>query len=96
MTKDMLAICAVVLAVGLGAWSYSGHPHTRPHRTQVVRNLADDPAQQLVSETSSYMRTERYPCRTLQGRCAWMRLRPRFMKRLPPVWARLVGTDGRP
>ena len=60
MTKDMLAISAGMLAVGLGVWSFWGNPqHTKPEKTQVVRTLADDPALKLVSEESSYMRTER-------------------------------------
>jgi hypothetical protein len=63
----MLAICAVKLAVALVMWSFWGNPHfwgnpqyTRPEKTQVVRISADDPALKLVSEKSSYMRTERY------------------------------------
>jgi hypothetical protein len=41
-------------------WSFWGNPqHTKPEKTQVVRILADDPALKLVSEESSYMRTER-------------------------------------
>jgi hypothetical protein len=60
MTKDMLAICAGMLAVCLGLWSFWGNPrNVKPLKTQVVRALADDPALKLVSEKSSYMRTER-------------------------------------
>jgi isochorismate hydrolase len=37
-----------------------GNPqNAKPAKTQVVRTLADDPALKLVSEKSSYMRTER-------------------------------------
>jgi hypothetical protein len=58
MTKDTFAICAGMLAVGLGVWSLWGNPqNAKPAKTQVVRTLADDP--KLVSEKSSYMRTER-------------------------------------
>jgi hypothetical protein len=58
MTKDMLAICAGMVAVGLGVWNFWSFPKY-PRATQVVRALADDPALKLVSENSSYMRTER-------------------------------------
>ena len=60
MTKDVLVICAGMLAVGVGVWTFWGHPQsTKPARTEVVRILADDPALKLASETSPYMRTER-------------------------------------
>ncbi len=60
MTNDMLAICAGMLAVGLGVGSFWGNPqHTGPEKTRVVRILADDPALKLVSEKSPYTRTER-------------------------------------
>jgi hypothetical protein len=60
MTKDVLVICAGVLLVGLGAWGLWGNPqNAKPAKTQAVRTLADDPVLKLVSEKSSYMRTER-------------------------------------
>jgi hypothetical protein len=60
MTRDMLAICAGMLAVGFGLWNFSRNSQgTKPPQTHVVRALADDPALKLVSEKSSYMRTER-------------------------------------
>ena len=60
MTKDIFAICVGMLAVGLGVWSFWGNlQNAKPAKTQVVRTLADDPALKLVSEKSSYMRTER-------------------------------------
>jgi hypothetical protein len=60
MTKDMLAISVGMLTPRLGVWSFWGNPqNTRPTKTHVVRILADDPALKLVSEKSSYMRTER-------------------------------------
>lgn len=60
MTKDIIAICAAMLAVGVGVWTFWGHPQgAKPASTEVVRILADDPALKLVSEKSSYMRTER-------------------------------------
>jgi hypothetical protein len=60
MTKDVFAICAGMLAVGLGVWSFWGNPqNAKPAKTEVVRTLADDPALKLVSEKSSYMRSER-------------------------------------
>jgi hypothetical protein len=60
MTKDMIVICAGVLAVGVGVWSFWGNPQsTKSAKTHVTRILADDPALKLVSEKSTYMRTER-------------------------------------
>ena len=60
MTKDAFVICAGMLAVGVGVWTFSGSPHhAQPVRTEVVRILADDPALKRASETSPYMRTER-------------------------------------
>ena len=60
MTKDMIAICAGVLAIGVTAWIFLGDPQTtKPAKTQIIRILADDPALMLVSEESAYMRTER-------------------------------------
>jgi hypothetical protein len=60
MTKDMLAISAGMLAASLGVWSFWGNPHsTTPAKTDAVRILADDPSLKLISEKSSYMRTER-------------------------------------
>jgi hypothetical protein len=60
MTKDIVVIYAVVLAVGVGVWTFCRHPQgTKPARTEVVRILADDPALKLASKMSPYMRTER-------------------------------------
>jgi hypothetical protein len=60
MTKDFIAICAATLAIGIGVWSFRGHPHgTAPEPTETVRLLADDPALKRASERSPYMRNER-------------------------------------
>ena len=59
MTKDAFVICAGMLAVGVGVWTFWGPHHAQPVRTEVVRILADDPALKRASETSPYMRTER-------------------------------------
>ena len=60
MIKDTIVICAGMLAVGVGTWTFWGSPRSaRPARTEVVRILADDPALKRASETSPYMRTER-------------------------------------
>ena len=60
MTKDMMAIGAGMLVVGLGVWSLRDTPqNASPATTQATRILADDPALKLVSENSPYMRTER-------------------------------------
>ena len=57
---DIIVICAGMLTVGVGAWSFLGNSQsTRSAKTQVERILADDPALKLVTEKSSYMRTER-------------------------------------
>ena len=60
MTKDMIVICAGMLAVGVVVWSFWGNPpSTKSAKTQVVRPVVDDPALKLISEKSTYMRTER-------------------------------------
>jgi hypothetical protein len=60
MTKDIVVICAGMLAVSVGVWTFWGNPQsTTPARAEVVRILADDPALKFASETSPYMRTER-------------------------------------
>jgi hypothetical protein len=60
MTKDTFVICAGMLAVGVGVWTFWGNPQSaKPAGTEAVRILADDPALKLASETSPYMRTER-------------------------------------
>ena len=60
MTKDMIAIAAGMLVVGLGIWSLHDTPHkASPATTQAARILADDPALKLVTENSPYMRSER-------------------------------------
>ena len=60
MTKDIIAIWAGMLAVGVGVWGFRGNTQsTRPEPTEMVRVLADDPALKLASESSPYMRTER-------------------------------------
>ena len=60
MTKDIIAICAATLVVGVWVWGLRGHTHgTSPETTETVRVLADDPALKLASERSPYMRTER-------------------------------------
>jgi hypothetical protein len=60
MTKDFVAISAGMLAVGLVVWGLWDHPESaKPATTEVIRAVADDPALKLVSEQSSYMRTER-------------------------------------
>jgi hypothetical protein len=60
MTKDIIAIWAGTLVVGVGVWGLLGNTHsTRPEATEMVRVLADDPALKLASERSPYMRTER-------------------------------------
>ena len=60
MTKDIIAIWAGTLAVGVGMWGFRGNTQgTRPEATEMVRVLADDPALKLASERSPYMRTER-------------------------------------
>jgi hypothetical protein len=49
-----------MLAVSLVVWSFWDHPQSaKPATTEVTRALADHPALKLVSEKSSYMRTER-------------------------------------
>jgi hypothetical protein len=60
MTKDMIAISAGMLVVGLAVWSLRDPPpHPNPEKAQAMRILADDPALKHVSESSPYMRTER-------------------------------------
>ena len=60
MTKDIFVICAGMLAVGVGVWTFWGHPHTSaPARTEAARILADNPALKRASEMNPYMRTER-------------------------------------
>ena len=60
MTKDFIVICAGMLAVSVGVWTFWTNPQeTWPARTEAVRVLADDPALKNISETSPYMRTER-------------------------------------
>jgi hypothetical protein len=60
MTKDVVAISAGMLAVGLVVWSFRDQPQSaRPATTEAIRALADDPALKLISEKNSYMRTER-------------------------------------
>lgn len=60
MTKDTIVICAGMLAVGVGVWTFRGSPHhVKPVRTEAVRILADDPALKRASEMDPYMRTER-------------------------------------
>ena len=60
MTNDFVAISAGMLVVSLVVWSLWGNPQTTgPPNTHAVRILADDPTLKLVSEKSSYMRTER-------------------------------------
>jgi hypothetical protein len=60
MTKDAFVICAGMLTVGVGVWTFWGNPQSaKPARTEVVRIFADDPALKRASETSPYMRTER-------------------------------------
>ena len=51
MTKDIVVICAGMLAVSVGVWTLWGNPQsTTPARTEVVRILADDPALKFASE----------------------------------------------
>lgn len=60
MTKDAIVICAGMLAVGVGVWTFWGSAHhLKPVRTEAVRVLADDPALKRASEMDPYMRTER-------------------------------------
>ena len=60
MTKDIFVICAGMLVVGVGVWTFWGHPPpAKPVRTEAVRPLADDPALKRASELNPYMRTER-------------------------------------
>jgi hypothetical protein len=60
MTKDIFVICAGMLAVGVGVWTFWGSPHAAMAvRTEAVRILADDPALKRASEMDPYMRTER-------------------------------------
>jgi hypothetical protein len=60
MSKDIFVIWAGMLAVGVGVWTFWGHPHTsEPARTEAVRILADNPALKRASEMNPYMRTER-------------------------------------
>jgi hypothetical protein len=58
MKRDLLAICVALLTIGLVIWSIWGNPDAGPH-TRTVRALSHDPALTLVTERSSYMRTER-------------------------------------
>ena len=60
MMKDTIVICAGMLAVGVGVWTFWGSPHAAmPVRTEAVRILAGDPALKRASEMDPYMRTER-------------------------------------
>ena len=53
---DIMVICAGMLTVGVGAWSFLGNSQsTRSAKTQVERILADGPALKLVTEKSSYV-----------------------------------------
>ena len=48
MTKDAYVICAGMLAVGVGVWTFWSNPQSaKPARTEAVRILANDPATRL-------------------------------------------------
>ena len=50
MMKDTIVICAGMLAVGVGVWTFWGSPHhAKSVRTEAVRILADDPALKRAS-----------------------------------------------
>jgi hypothetical protein len=58
MKRDLLAICVALLTIGLVTWSIWGNPDAGSH-THTIRALSHDPTLTLVTERSSFMRTER-------------------------------------
>jgi hypothetical protein len=60
MAKDIVAICAGLLVLGLVTLAIRKTPkHSPVSETHVVRALADDPDLKLISEQSPFMRSER-------------------------------------
>jgi hypothetical protein len=58
MKRDVLVISSGMLAVGVVVWAFWGNPEIAP-RMHTVQEMQAAPGLQLLSERSSYMRTER-------------------------------------